>query len=240
MYALLHKRSQHIVRTEFILLNILNSISNLSFLDASYSGTSPVCHVRQRQKDFSCACFPSIGRGDCDGCVIWHDQDQPHWWVADSCIIYNRSLRPRVATNNPAEGVWICADGDPLNGTHWIMFYWVALLFLESCLSSLALYQAWMYRHKVNGGGLIRAFSRDSVWYFIMWVLRNFLVLNRSLCGTMWIVFHQLRMALTDIDTGFSGYTSRILYCGQETGYVCTLLWRLCMSQMIVPHRVSR
>jgi hypothetical protein len=31
MYALLHKRSQHMVRTEFILLNILNNIFHHSF-----------------------------------------------------------------------------------------------------------------------------------------------------------------------------------------------------------------
>ena len=73
-----------------------------------------------------------------------------------------------TGTNNPAEGVFICADGDPLNGSHWIMFYWVAVCSIESCLLSLALYQAWMYRNKGQGGGLMRALTKDSVFYFIM------------------------------------------------------------------------
>jgi hypothetical protein len=73
-----------------------------------------------------------------------------------------------TGTNNPAEGVFICADGDPLNGSHWIMYYWVAVLSIESCLLSLALFQAWQHRKKVQGGGLMRALTRDSVLYFIM------------------------------------------------------------------------
>jgi hypothetical protein len=55
-----------------------------------------------------------------------------------------------------------------MDGSHWIMYYWVAVLSIESCLLSLALYQAWMHRKKAQGGGLMRALTRDSVIYFIL------------------------------------------------------------------------
>jgi len=89
-------------------------------------------------------------------------------------------MRPGlVGTNNPAEGVFICADGDPLDGAHWTMYYWVAVLFIESCLLSLALYQAWLHRSKSHGGGLMRALTRDSVIYFVLifWIYLANLVL---------------------------------------------------------------
>jgi hypothetical protein len=73
-----------------------------------------------------------------------------------------------AATNNPYEGVFICADGDPLDGSHWTMFYWIAVLSIESTLLGLALYQAWVHRKNANGGGLMRALTRDSVIYFVL------------------------------------------------------------------------
>ena len=73
-----------------------------------------------------------------------------------------------TGTNNPAEGVFVCADGDPLDGSHWMMYNWVAVCAIESCFLSLALYQAWMNRSKAQGAGLMRALTQDSVFYFIM------------------------------------------------------------------------
>jgi len=85
-----------------------------------------------------------------------------------------------IGTNNPAEGVFVCADGDPLDGSHWMMYNWVAVLAIESCFLSLALYQAWLSRKKIQGGGgLMVALTQDSVFYFIMifWVYLANLVL---------------------------------------------------------------
>jgi hypothetical protein len=48
------------------------------------------------------------------------------------------------------------------------MFYWIAVLSIESTLLSLALYQAWVHRKGANGGGLMRALTRDSVIYFVL------------------------------------------------------------------------
>jgi len=94
-------------------------------------------------------------------------------------VLFGMTRPGLIATNNPAEGVFICADGDPMDGSHWIMYYWVAVLSIESCLLSLALYQAWMHRKKAQGGGLMRALTRDSVIYFILifWVYLANLVL---------------------------------------------------------------
>jgi hypothetical protein len=107
-----------------------------------------------------------------------------------------------IGTNNPAEGVFICADGDPLNGSHWIMYYWVAVLSIESCLLSLALFQAWQHRKKVQGGGLMRALTRDSVLYFIMifWIYLANLVL-----------WAKNRVTLDELGTSYSLVISVIL-----------------------------
>jgi len=103
-----------------------------------------------------------------------------------------------IGTNNPATGVFICADGDPLNGDHWVAFYWTAILCIESILLSLSLYKAWQYRNQKEGGGLMRALTRESVLYFvaIFWVylanqilwLRNRLTLNELGTGYSFVI----------------------------------------------------
>ncbi|KIM86912.1 hypothetical protein PILCRDRAFT_815363 [Piloderma croceum F 1598] len=107
-----------------------------------------------------------------------------------------------IGTNNPYEGVFICADGDPLNGSHWIMFYWVAVCSIESCLLGLALYKAWEHRHRTQGGGLMRALTRDSVLYFIMifWIYLANLVL-----------WAKNRITLDELGTSYSLVISVIL-----------------------------
>src|ERR1700683_4646990 len=51
--------------------------------------------------------------------------------VICECLIsisHMMSIYNYTGTNNPYNGVFICADGDPLDGSHWIMYYWVAFL----------------------------------------------------------------------------------------------------------------
>ena len=69
------------------------------------------------------------------------------------------------ATNNPAPGVFICADGDP-PGEHWIAYYWTAVLSIEFVLLLLSLYKAWVYRNA--GNGLMRSLTKGSVIYFVL------------------------------------------------------------------------
>lgn len=117
-------------------------------------------------------------------------------------VLFGLNRPGLIGTDSPAEGVTICADGDPLDGHHWIMYYWVAILSIESCLLSLALYQAWMHRKRVQGGGLMRALTRDSVFYFIMifWIYLANLVL-----------WAKNRVTLDELGTSYSLVISVIL-----------------------------
>jgi len=117
-------------------------------------------------------------------------------------VLFGLNVPGAIGTNNPATGVTICADGDPLDGHHWIMYYWVAVLSIESCLLSLALYQAWTHRKRVHGGSLMRALTRDSVIYFIMifWIyLANLILWAKN------------RVTLDELGTGYSLVISVIL-----------------------------
>ncbi len=51
-----------------------------------------------------------------------------------------------TGTNEPVSGLFMCADADPPDH-HWIVYYWVAVLVIESILLCLALRQAWLHRH---------------------------------------------------------------------------------------------
>jgi len=117
-------------------------------------------------------------------------------------VLFGINMPGLIGTNNPYEGVLICADADPLNGSHWIMYYWVAVLCIESSLLSLALYQAWKYRNKTQGGSLMRALTRDSVFYFIMifWIYLANLVL-----------WAKNRITLDELGTSYSLVISVIL-----------------------------
>lgn len=68
--------------------------------------------------------------------------------------------------------MFICADGDPLDGEHWIGFYWTAILCIEFILLLLALYQVWKHRNQNEGGRLMRSLTQESVLYFvtIFWI----------------------------------------------------------------------
>ncbi|KAG6856163.1 hypothetical protein H0H87_006970 [Tephrocybe sp. NHM501043] len=76
-------------------------------------------------------------------------------------------------TNEPFPGNFICADGDPLDGSHWVVYYWTAILVIESILLSLAIYKAWQHRKAVRGSSLMQALTKDSVVYFVTSVMSN-------------------------------------------------------------------
>lgn len=73
-----------------------------------------------------------------------------------------------TGTNSPFSGLFICADGDPLDGSHWVAYYWTAVLSIESIFLILSLYKAWTYRQTGEGGILMRSLTRDSVVYFVL------------------------------------------------------------------------
>ncbi|KAK0466188.1 uncharacterized protein EV420DRAFT_815032 [Desarmillaria tabescens] len=72
-----------------------------------------------------------------------------------------------IGTNEPIPGLFMCADADPPDH-HWIVYYWVAVLIIESILLSLALRQAWLHRPSASGSDLMRKLTRDSVIYFLV------------------------------------------------------------------------
>ncbi|KAF9002349.1 hypothetical protein BDQ17DRAFT_542249 [Cyathus striatus] len=73
-----------------------------------------------------------------------------------------------VGTNEPFPGVTICADGDPEDGTHWVVYYWITIIVTETILLLLALRVAWNYRQSSGGGRLMRNLTRQSVLYFVV------------------------------------------------------------------------
>ncbi len=72
-----------------------------------------------------------------------------------------------TGTNEPVSGLFMCADADPPDH-HWIVYYWVAVLVIESILLCLALRQAWLHRPSASGSDLMRKLTRDSVIYFLV------------------------------------------------------------------------
>jgi len=100
-----------------------------------------------------------------------------------------------IGTNNPTPENFICADGDPLDGTHWVAYYWVAILIIEGSLLLLALRKAWQHRLGTHGSSLMRQLTRDSVVYFftIFWIyVANF------------IIWYKNRITLNELGTPFS------------------------------------
>ncbi|KAF9260597.1 hypothetical protein L218DRAFT_989505 [Marasmius fiardii PR-910] len=108
-----------------------------------------------------------------------------------------------ISTHEPAPGVYICADGDPRDGSRWLVYYWMSILVIDTILLSLALFQAWRFRPLTgDGSALMMALTKDSVTYYliIFWVyLANL---------TVWIINH---ITLNELLTSFSFVISSIL-----------------------------
>ncbi|KAF8815425.1 hypothetical protein BYT27DRAFT_7194427 [Phlegmacium glaucopus] len=106
-----------------------------------------------------------------------------------------------IATNEPFPGVFICADGDPLDGTHWTVYYWLTIVIIEFTLLLLALIKAWQHRSSVGGSALMQELTRDSVFYFIIifWIY----IANTVL----WFIN---RLTLDELGTAFAFVISSI------------------------------
>lgn len=68
----------------------------------------------------------------------------------------------------PFNGVYICADGDPMGGVEWVVGYWSVILLTESTFLCLVLYKAWKWYKTGAGGSLMGTVIRDSVIYFVL------------------------------------------------------------------------
>lgn len=135
------------------------------------------------------------------------------WWIFWLCcfltaseatvygVIFGLNRPGLVSTNNPSLGLYICADGDPPNA-HWITWFWLTIICIESVLLCLSLYKGWVSYRAGFGGGLMMALTRDSVLYFI--VIFLIYVANMSL----WFVNI---VTLDEFGTGFSFTISAVL-----------------------------
>ncbi|RDB16737.1 hypothetical protein Hypma_002570 [Hypsizygus marmoreus] len=107
-----------------------------------------------------------------------------------------------IGTNEPFRGNFICADADPPDGTHWVIYYWAAILVVEGILLMLALWKAWQHRSAVRGSSLMQQLTRDSVIYFftIFWIYLANLIL-----------WYKNRITLDELGTAFSFVLSSVL-----------------------------
>ncbi|KAF8070057.1 hypothetical protein FPV67DRAFT_1486021 [Lyophyllum atratum] len=120
-----------------------------------------------------------------------------------------------IGTNEPFPRNFICADADPMDGSHWVVYYWAAILFIEGILLLLALYKAWQHRIAARGSSLMQKLSKDSVVYFftIFWIYLVNLIL-----------WYKNRITLDELGTAFafvlsSIFANRLLISVRENHY---------------------
>jgi len=83
-------------------------------------------------------------------------------------LVFGLPNQKLLGTNEPYPGVFICADGDPTDGTHWVVYYWISIVIVEFTLLVLALFKGWQHRASQGGSALMRELTQDSMIYFIV------------------------------------------------------------------------
>jgi len=83
-------------------------------------------------------------------------------------LVFGLPNQKLLGTNEPYPGVFICADGDPTDGTHWVVYYWISIVIVEFTLLVLALFKGWQHRASQGGSALMRELTQDSMIYFII------------------------------------------------------------------------
>lgn len=86
------------------------------------------------------------------------------------CDSNNFDLHP--GTNNPVPGLFICSDADPPN-EHWIAYAPTTMLIAETIMLCLALNKAWEHHRDGAGGRMIPWLTKESVYFFIPYVLAS-------------------------------------------------------------------
>jgi hypothetical protein len=106
-----------------------------------------------------------------------------------------------IGTNEPFPGNFICADADPMDHTHWVIYYWAAIIIIEGTLLSLALWKAWQHRASAHGSSLMQQLTKGSVLYFffIFWIY----------CANL-VLWYYNRITLDEFGTAFAFVMSSI------------------------------
>ena len=112
---------------------------------------------------------------------------------------FDMKLIANADGNNPAPGVYICADGDPA-GDHRTAYSWIGILTGESILVCLSLYKGWQDRRTGYGSDTLRMLTRESVFYFVAYVRQTSSCESgtHSSCRIFWI--YMLNQVMWAID----------------------------------------
>ena len=139
---------------------------------SSHSDVAYLRHVRTNTKDDIRVCRFGCPRKPRRRHYSGHTAPRDHPYVNSYCAwIAHLNY---VDTNNPADGVYICADGDP-PGDHRLAYSWLPVLVTEAILLGLTLYRGWQDRRQGYGTStFLRILTRDSVIYFMAYVEQLF------------------------------------------------------------------
>ncbi|KAK6988139.1 hypothetical protein R3P38DRAFT_280024 [Favolaschia claudopus] len=84
--------------------------------------------------------------------------------IIGQVILFDVPRAGLVAENNPAPGLFICADGDPPN-VHWMAYVPLINILAESVFLSLALFKA--YQQRKIPGRIIPQLTKESIFFFV-------------------------------------------------------------------------
>ncbi|KAK7018298.1 hypothetical protein R3P38DRAFT_1297044 [Favolaschia claudopus] len=131
--------------------------------------------------------------------------------IIGQVILFDVPRAGLVAENNPALGLYICADGDPPN-VHWMAYVPLINILAESIFLSLALFKA--YQQRKIPGRIIPRLTKESIFFFVA-------ILGLHTANlTVWMINN---LTTNELVTGFAfsipaALANRLLISAREPG----------------------
>ncbi|KAK7017697.1 hypothetical protein R3P38DRAFT_2784642 [Favolaschia claudopus] len=131
--------------------------------------------------------------------------------IIGQVILFDVPRAGLVAENNPAPGLYICADGDPPN-VHWMAYVPLINILAESVFLSLALFKA--YQQRKIPGRIIPRLTKESICFFVA-------ILGLHTANlTVWMINN---LTTNELVTGFAfsipaALANRLLISAREPG----------------------
>ncbi|KAK7018288.1 hypothetical protein R3P38DRAFT_3558439 [Favolaschia claudopus] len=131
--------------------------------------------------------------------------------IIGQVILFDVPRAGLVAENNPAPGLYICADGDPPN-VHWMAYVPLINILAESIFLSLALFKA--YQQRKIPGRIIPRLTKESIFFFVA-------ILGLHTANlTVWMINN---LTTNELVTGFAfsipaALANRLLISAREPG----------------------